>query len=334
MLSISRSGLETYQDCPRKYFYQYVEGGRGLASAQDKATQLQQGTVLHLGMESLMKAVLRGIDPDEAAILGLETIRGERATLERPDYEIVEALYLAWVRTRMEEFFREYEVVAVEQATTVPIKDMEIYVRDDVLVRSRFSELLFSVDWKTPSSDRNWSTKWRREPQGFLQTWASRQRYPEVVGAIFEGLVKGVKREGLYTSPLVRCWRGVDKEGEPFFSVEKEKGLVQCNPAELEWPTGPGLAGWIAWLPFELVRGSIVTSPPVVLPPDWETWLLESEKAILRDYEDGLWPRHYSDETCRWCPFDPVCAGDKSLGQMREEGLLVERPLSPREEKA
>jgi hypothetical protein len=333
MISISRSGLESYQSCPRQYYYRYVDGGRGWASTIEKTTALQQGTILHSGMENLMRAILAGTEPAQAAYEGLAAIREGRYTLpDQRDFDIIEALYFAWVRTRLEEFLAEYEIVSVESPTELTLSKIKLYVRDDVLVRSRHSELLFSVDWKSTASGNYWGTRWRREPQGFLQTWASRQKHPDVVGTIFEGLVKGQKRDGDYTSPLTRCWMGLDGEGEQFFSMEKDKGLVKCNPATLQWPSGPGLEGWVSWLPYEVVRSSIVTSPPVVLPPDWELWLLESEKALLRDYEDGLWPRHYGDDTCRWCPFDPICGGDKTLNQMVEEGLLVSRPLSPREE--
>lgn len=334
-VSVSRSGLETYQDCPRKYFYSYVAGGRGYSSTVDKAIPLQQGNILHSGMEVLMKAILNG--EDGADEKGLAALRAYPHTLEERDFVIVEALYLAWLRTRRDKFLEEYKIISVEEPTAIKIKNVTIYVRGDVLVQSNYSELLWSVDWKCITSSNNWGTKWKREPQGFLQTWASREKYPEVAGTIFEGFVKGVKRDGAYVSPLVRAFMAATSDNEPIFSFEKDgfgKGVkgVPVEPWKREWPGGMGLEGWIGWLPYEVVQSSIVTSPPVLLPPDWDTWLLESDRGLMRDYEDGLWERRYKDENCRWCPFDPICAGDKSLEGMIEEGLLVTRPLSPREE--
>ena len=212
MISISRSGLEAHQDCPRKYYLTYLDGGRGWASPVDSAVQLQQGTHLHLGMEALMRAVKEGVEGAE--LIGLQTLRETPHSLERDDYLIVEALYLAWVRTRLEEFLSEYEIVSVEEPMTVPLREIEIYVKGDVVVRSRHSGLCWSVDWKTTSSPSNWATRWKREPQGFLQTWATREKYPEVAGTIFEGLVKGKKYQGKYTSPLVRGWVGLAEDGE------------------------------------------------------------------------------------------------------------------------
>jgi hypothetical protein len=98
MIYTSRSQLESWQACPRKYYLEYVlEGGLDLDMS---ATALNIGSAVHGAVEQILRAQQEfGPDQDSLLALGLTAAAAspEYATLEsQDDRDLVTALVRTW----------------------------------------------------------------------------------------------------------------------------------------------------------------------------------------------------------------------------------------------
>src|SRR5438876_12246544 len=126
MITTSRSAVRTYQQCPRRRYWQYeAPNATGTPGWERKALAipLVTGIYVHQGLEAALKGESAGAAAtsarsaymEEVGRRGLQVEEGtdEQAVIDEQAAH-VEALVLAWCRVRLPRWREEYEVVEVE----------------------------------------------------------------------------------------------------------------------------------------------------------------------------------------------------------------------------
>lgn len=228
MFYIDRSRLDTYQRCPRRYYWNYAYKGIGVVPAK-QALPLAFGSSAHLGLER----VLRGEGIEKGVAVALEEFelqaRGRGLELEVNESAhavyleqcaLLEALLRAWFIVRYPSFIEEYEILDLEREEEwKPNDSITFMARADGVLRSRSSGDLFVLSFKTAKGyDKRISELGRSDIQGISELVAVEERLGErVQGIQMEYLVKGRREEwpkgsGIYqtSNPLIRPWIGPD----------------------------------------------------------------------------------------------------------------------------
>lgn len=325
MRQISRSSYEAYNTCPRKHYYNYEYAGTGV-----EPTEPSIDLIIGLGVHKGMEFLLQGLPPQEAAKIGQKEfleLAGTSVSDARWNTMRVEGEKLIWAFVNgfplaHPEFFTTYEVVGVEEEVRVALSgDVTLMARADAVVRD-LSGSLWVINHKTCSS---WdASDWMYDVQMWTEALAMEQHYGEPVnGCIVTGFLKGARRSGILSTPLIYKWV---KEG-------KEKDFYE--------------AGWTKTLLTEeeilskLERIDLAKhfpiSPPVTRNDQVvEAWLdqvvarestnahMLSEHASEEDRLQHFWQR-FTKYTCPFCPFKDVCFGVATLDTMVADGRLRKR---------
>ncbi len=166
IFEVDRSGILSWQKCPRDRFYSRHFAGRGIEKVT-KSLPLQFGAAFHEGAEQLMKG--KGI---EAAVnsallylnLAFSVSNIDMGDDNKPTEAIVaygieeqraiaEGLLRAWWIEKGEQFLEDFEVLEVEQEGRADLAPgITLMFRPDALVRERLSGDLYIVSWKTAST--------------------------------------------------------------------------------------------------------------------------------------------------------------------------------------
>lgn len=223
-----RSRLETYQRCPRRYYYNYVYKGLGLQQSK-RPLPLAFGGSAHLGLEQILRG--EGVDKGVAVALSEFELqaRGRGLLLEpnesafavyQEQSALLEALLRAWHLVRYPSFIEEYEVVDLEREEEWrAASDILFMARADGVLRQRATGDLYILSFKTTKQyDKKRSDEARSDIQGMSELVAVEERLGErVQGIQMEYLVKGRREEwpkgsGIYqtSSPLIRPWVSAD----------------------------------------------------------------------------------------------------------------------------
>jgi hypothetical protein len=317
VITTSRSAVASYQQCPRKRYWQY-EAPNGTATPgwerRRLALPLVTGIYTHHGLELL----LGGTSPTEAARSASLAYREEVASrglaveVDSSEAEVVEeqaahveALVLAWARVRWPQWQEQYELVEVEKEDRVALADdVTLAVRADAIVRRKADGRMFVVNFKTVgTADERWLRAWETDMQLMTELLAAEQRHgQEFGGVIIEGLVKGRRMPQkndvgdvigyadstplLYgykvdanppLTPQEYGWEYTRRKGWHKFKTWRES-FSAANP------TMHGLAYWINWLPQEVVESQFVVVPPIMRDRD----RIESKVRQIVSIERGI----------------------------------------------
>jgi len=244
-----RTRIETYETCPRKRWWLFEVGGRGLEPVRLVAWPLLTGSLIHKGIEMVLKGT-----PLAPAIYHLqreyedavrdyldalaEEARPTEAAEFRENLDLVEALVRGWIAVGLPRLLADYEILAVEQEgqATFLVDGCEIALltRSDLIVKRLTDGVPLLVNFKSvadPSS--NWREQWRYDVQTFSEVLAVEQQLGEKLGGVIvEGLVKGKRLDypqgsgqWYFNSPLTHCW---------YRSGEAELGTPEWAP-RYEW---------------------------------------------------------------------------------------------------
>ncbi len=208
-----RSGILSWQKCPRDRFYSRHFAGRGIEKVT-KSLPLQFGAAFHEGAEQLMKG--KGI---EAAVnsallylnLAFSVSNIDMGDDNKPSEAIVaygieeqraiaEGLLRAWWIEKGQQFLEDFEVLEVEQegradlryGTTVTTIDgntitdrvsndgIVLMFRPDALVRERLTGDLYIVSWKTASTFGQYTiNQINSDMQSMSEVWGVQQGMPD-----------------------------------------------------------------------------------------------------------------------------------------------------------
>lgn len=252
---------------------------------------------------------------------------------------LVEGLVRGWYRTRFDAFMEEFEVLMVEQEVRALLApNVTLMARADGLLRRREDQSNWVLNWKTSSSIAEWTSQWEDEVQGWTEALAMEDHLGQkVAGVIYEGFFKGVKRDGLYTSPTIYGWSCQLGQGTLYSATyerfSKEKPWRKF-PVWKEFPGG--VAAWINWIPFEVLSAQFVRSEPLqkndLVVEKWIRQVVRRETDIehilevgdIQDKEDFFW-QNFKKFNCKWCPFKPVCKLQVTMDAAIEAGQFVPR---------
>ncbi len=226
----SRSAVSTYQNCPRKRYWQYeAENGTETRGWERKAMSipLSTGIYTHKGIEVLLRQVVAG-EPHDVQAAVAEATREYMAEVEKRGLSVevdsnaqdvmeeqcahIEAMILAWDRVRLPRWLEHYEIIEVESEDRIALSDdVTLAVRADAVVRRKTDSRFFVVNFKTVANpDERWLKSWEVDMQLMTELLAAERRHGKVFGGvIIEGLVKGAR---VKVGADLREVRGSEKE--------------------------------------------------------------------------------------------------------------------------
>jgi CRISPR/Cas system-associated exonuclease Cas4 (RecB family) len=324
---ISRSAIDAFDSCPRAAYYKYAYGTAGLDRPFNE--DLAIGVAVHAGLAVLLLGGAERSDgPAESRRVWLDGLSGNTETADlRSASTLSTALVEGWARARLEAFLRDYEVLEVEKEHVVPLSpNLDLYARADAVVRERSTGLLFVINFKTSDNKKDWTLKWQHDVQAWTEALAMEHILKEpVAGCIFEGLYKGGRYGGAWTSPLVRAFQSPDGD----WSWERKAGWTARSVESFPG----GLSAWIDFLPLDVLEDQFMTSAPVIKQNDiTEDWLrqriryfTDAQRMLEPDVEEKdrlLFFEQKFGWKCRSCPFEKVCFEKLPIEDLVESGLL------------
>ena len=259
---LDSSKLDTYYDCPRKFFYEYILGWRVNRPNHD----LYFGNAWHVAREYQL---IHGYEDIKGAYTAfIEFYRKEfpqeTDDMYRPkDPSGVGYALLKYAKERQSDLV-DNELLYTEISGTVPI-DQEgriLHYRMDSILRRRSDGKIFSLDHKSAKRfSRQWSEKFFLSVQTGTYTHCLYCMYPidEVVGIEYDGtcfeyLKRGSaqREQGYHISFLqVPAWKTADQMGvwlwntlNTVYDVEREMDrLSHCKEGDevmMCFPLNPG----------------------------------------------------------------------------------------------
>src|SRR5437773_1532520 len=160
ILRLSKSQIDTHEQCPRKWFLKYAYGGVGIEPDGLRSFELSKGTAIHKGIERLfigdtiaaaVAAAFAEFDADLAQDKVAAGVASATAVTEQK--AVIEACLRLWATVRLPALLTEYEYVAGEYEMTTRLSDtLSLYARPDAVLRSRYDGRLYNWSLKTERS--------------------------------------------------------------------------------------------------------------------------------------------------------------------------------------
>ena len=338
MKEVSRSALETFLNCRRKGYLQYLYRGKGYTGG--KAPELVIGLIVHRGLEFLFRTMgdltvaLTEADKEFSDQMAGSTITADW----KECHQLARALIIGWFKARWKDFNAEFEVISIEEEVrAVLAPNITLTARADLVVRQRLTGQVFVINWKTAGDKKDFSLKWDEEVQAWTEVLAIQDHLgEEVSGCIFEGLYKGgistaAAYKGRSNSPLVRGFQHSD--GRISWESETGKDWRRTDPSS----QSGGLEAWIDLLPLEIVQAQFMRSPPIFKNDDVVRGWLAQIVRLVSDIQRMLEPDVPEDDRlafftqsfghfrCGRCPFKPICFLEMTVEEAVALGRLVER---------
>lgn len=180
-----RSGILSFQKCPRDRYYSRHFGGKGIERLR-KSLPLVFGASFHVGTEPLLRG--EGIEPAVASALlhlnlafsveGVDLEEKQTAYAVEEQRAIAEGLLRAWWIEKGERFLEEFEVLSVEEEGRAELAPgVVLMFRPDALVRERASGDLYIVSWKTASTFGAYTVNQiQTDMQSMSEVWGVEQK--------------------------------------------------------------------------------------------------------------------------------------------------------------
>lgn len=155
-----RSGILSWQKCPRDRFYSRHYNGTGIERTK-KSLPLCFGASFHEGSENLL--LNKGVESAVSRALlylnlafsveGVDLEEKQTAYAVEEQKAIAEGLLRAWWIAKGERFLEDFEVLEVEKEGRAELASgLVLMFRPDALVRERLTGDLYIVSWKTAST--------------------------------------------------------------------------------------------------------------------------------------------------------------------------------------
>ena len=292
ILLTDRSRLGTYGVCPRKLFWTYYWGGKGVVQA-DEPLPFLFGNAIHTGLESLL---IGHQTLEQAREAGIRTFSGLPPFLAAEQAWLFSCLIELWATHRLPDLRAEFDFIKVEpeilwelgseNGTTV----IQM-IRPDLLARRTADGGLFYVEWKTTGyGEDGWSKKWEKNAQVLCNALALEETLKEPIeGVMIEGLVKGRRQlewrkssrfqgQMLQQSPLCYTWELTDGS----LSRTWRAGATHMPVWEIPGITPEGWTGG-----FEPVKFLRPVLPIIPDRDDMASWR-ESAKWKMLSIQEGL----------------------------------------------
>ncbi len=220
---VDSTKLQSYQRCPRMYFYEYVVGWHGESDKND----LVFGSAWHIAQEVLL---LNGYTTEavQLAYKGFEDYYRQYFNVETDEqfYPKAPASVLYYLPAYIAQYASdriEYETLYTEIGGRVSIgRDRAIYFKMDSILRHLETGLIISREHKTAKSNsRQWRDKWKLATQIGTYDHALRCMYgSEQVEAI---VINAAFFTKLNVEVMMRSKKAKSPNDTPFLRIEVKR---------------------------------------------------------------------------------------------------------------
>ena len=346
---VDRSRIVTDWTCPRKRWWQYEFGGRGI---QPDVTSLELflGTALHDGFARIGDSHVAGVDIDAIASQAQRDVFESLSATpvgEIPDPDtltfaaeqaaLVEGILRGFYRYGWPRLLQEgWKIVAVEREVLYSISAILKFMSKPDLILEDPEGNWWYVEFKSTSSKKSsWIDQWATAVQLHSSVEAVRETLGhEVTGVIVQGLYKGYESYGRQNSPF--CYAYV-RAGNPPFTQDQVRYDYQAGfRRQPVWERNGGVASWVAGMPDEILADQFPQVPPIFLKEELiadffrQTHLREDEIAAgmayiaaggdLTSMLNEVFPQRFDQCSPGWgrgCSYRRLCHGrvDDPLSQ-------------------
>lgn len=368
-MKFSRTQISSYQTCPRKYWYEYVAQVQSapVAGLQPKTPilPLTMGLAVHKGMEVLFKlggdldsAIEAGLQEWRKATSGKQFAFSVTGTLDHDRFleeqeALITAFLWAWRVQFWDQFNNDYEIVQIEEELETdvlcdPVQDgwnehypdravkYTLQSRCDLVVKRRLDDAIIVPDWKCVTDARDWQSKYSMDPQTWAQSFAvSEALKVPIVSCLYFAFIKGGRKNGEYSSPLIYGYKQQLDSGHYQYSHSYKKGNGWEKFPIWRWETfgktvKDRIRFWVNWLPEEVRAAQFCQTeeiiPDPVLQADWLADAVNVVRHTEQNRDDiSAFPRHASYWNCRKCWVRDVCSGETQIEAKLQSGEWLAR---------
>lgn len=287
-----RSRSTTDWQCPRKRFWSYHFGGRGIQSSSLQL-ELFLGTVVHDGLAAIgtQWQSSHKADIDDIATKAAVAVKDTLSKVSDPDSTyaleqatLVEGMLRGFYRHAWANLIAQFpNVVAVEQEMIYPLSEGIVFMSRPDLVLSDADNNLVYVEFKTTSSK---SDEWLNQWNTAVQVHSTVKAIGHTLGieptqVVVQGLFKGSSYYGKQNSPF--CY-SYFRQGTPPFSYPEHSYLYKGGFKKFPvWEMEGGLKAWLDNMPDNIMADQFPCTAPIYVNND----LVERffQQRLLREFE-------------------------------------------------
>jgi hypothetical protein len=270
-----RSAAETDDTCGMKFWWNRLEGNRGIVPKEDQLPLLI-GRETHSDLEAITR-----MDSEELSPEGLEAVTGEildHLTLaDRQNQKLMEMVYrrLGWLvgfALYIEPKIRKrYETVGVEKEIILDRSPLWVAVTPDRVLRDKTDGHLEYLEYKTTiSASQKWLNSWIYQIQLHIGLAALSEELGEKIQfAQIMGLMKGnsgwgdaVEKQGRLHHPYV--WGYYNGDTKAWTWDYNQARASNWSPLPV-WEYEGGIVKWVQLAGLEVALQQFPFSPPVFL---------------------------------------------------------------------
>lgn len=284
----SKSGVQCDWQCPRKRYWNYEYGGRGVVTG-NTYLELYLGQCLHDGLSAIAHQHQDGkVDIDAIATAAkqqmLDSLMGDGAGLQEEfDFAneqaaLVEGLLRGFHKQVWPRLMKQYPVIKLIEKEMVYKHDGLGFMSKPDLVLGDAEGNNWYVEYKSTSSKKEaWVNSWNTAIQLHSTIRAIESSLGDkITGVIVQGLYKGFESYGKQSSPFCYAYR---RNGNPPFSetetiYEYKSGFKRVPTWELEG----GVKAWVESMPDHVLAEQFPQAPPIFVKDDLIDAFFEQRK--------------------------------------------------------
>lgn len=148
-MELDNTRIQTYKNCPRLYFWQYVRG------YQPKVLQeaLFEGTLVHEGIDKILHGKIEDVLTSIKVIYEKQLLGASVEDIETIDYSYTRAkAYLHAYGIHYAEDINKYNILHIEDRLDVPIGFHVFYIKPDAVLQDKSTDEIVLMEHKTAGS--------------------------------------------------------------------------------------------------------------------------------------------------------------------------------------
>lgn len=351
-----RSRVTTDWQCPRKRYWQYEYGQKGIVGGSSNL-ELFLGTTVHDALAAIAYQHIAGtVNIDEIADTAREAVirslapQGdayleEEIAFAREQGALVEGLIRGFYRSAWPRLMAAYpDIRCVEQELIYDHDGLRFMAKPDIVVADPEGNLWY-IEYKTTSSKKEgWINSWNTAIQLHSSVRAIETSLGEkVTGVIVQGLYKGYESYGKQSSPFCYAYQ---RKGNPPFTEDatayEYKAGFKRYPT---WEMAGGVRQWIAGMPDTTLADQFPVTPPIFVKDDlvdaffsqrnWREHEIDLAMQAIRYLDadstarllDVAFPQKFDQCVSFWgskCTYTKLCHG--YVGEPLREGFEYRIP--------
>jgi hypothetical protein len=269
----SKSGVQCDWQCPRKRYWNYEYGGKGVVTGSTYL-ELYLGQAVHDGLAALAHGVEIGEIAKTAKQQMMQSLMENSAGLQE-EFEfaneqaaLVEGLLRGFAKHVWPRLCKEYpKIILVEQAMVYKHDTFGFMAKPDLVVADSEGNNWY-VEYKTTSSKKDgWVNSWNTAVQLHSTIKAIENTLKEkVTGVIVQGLYKGFESYGKQSSPFCYAYR---RQGNPPFSETETTYEYKAGFKRVPtWELDGGVEAWVEGMPENVLADQFPQAPPIFVKDD------------------------------------------------------------------